>query len=61
MGRPPSKIHDPIGYDNYYSGNTLLGSLIIYGLLIGGGIFLITAYPWLIFVILFLFFARLFI
>lgn len=25
MGRPPSKIHDPIGYDRYYAGTNIFG------------------------------------
>jgi hypothetical protein len=33
MGRPPSKIHDPIGYDAYYAGNPFLG-LIFWGIVI---------------------------
>lgn len=33
MGRPPSKIHDPIGYERYYAGNPLLG-LIFWGAII---------------------------
>ena len=33
MGRPPSKIHDPIGYDAYYAGNPLLG-FIFWGIVI---------------------------
>lgn len=23
MGRPPSKVHDPIGYDRYYAGSNI--------------------------------------
>lgn len=58
MGRPPSKIHDPIGYDNYYNGNSLFVSLIVYGVVVVGGIFLIISFPWLIPVVLFLAFAK---
>jgi|APGre2960657373_1045057.scaffolds.fasta_scaffold118286_2 hypothetical protein len=29
MGRPPSKIHDPIGYDRYYSGSNIFGYILL--------------------------------
>jgi hypothetical protein len=32
MGRPPSKIHDPIGYDRYYS-NSGIGYVLFFVLI----------------------------
>jgi hypothetical protein len=48
MGRPPSKIHDPIGYDQYYAGQQAIGLAIVGGLallfwpvaLVGGAVYL---------------------
>lgn len=29
MGRPPSKIHDPIGYERYYASSNIGGYILI--------------------------------
>ena len=29
MVRPPSKIHDQIGYDRYYSGSNIAGYILL--------------------------------
>lgn len=32
MGRPPSKIHDPIGYERYYAGTNIFAVIFWIGL-----------------------------
>lgn len=34
MGRPPSKIHDPIGYDRYYAGTNIVTVIFWIGVLL---------------------------
>lgn len=34
MGRPPSKIHDPIGYDRYYAESNFWGWIVFIGLIL---------------------------